>query len=339
MIPFGPFAPDMPPHNGGICIEADNVVPVPQGYGPAKGLASVGSPLPAEPLFMFGAFDPQAGQASIFAGTPTTIYRATEIRQEYDDLAWGPGEDDLLITHLAEVLTQGLAEAQTMWTDVGTGAYTATTWRAALMGSAVIFTDYSDALQIFDLRSSTAFAALDTSVPRGKHVAVVANFAMLGDTQDTDGVHNQRVHWSAIEDPGTWPLIGTDAAVQLQSDAQDLLGDGGSVTGIASALSSADAIVFQERALWRCVYVGSPIVFQFDRIAVDHGLPHPDAWVSHNGIVYYWSQRGFFASDGAQSQPIGATPGQEVSWVDKYFARTATPSSIRAATWPSTNSC
>lgn len=337
MIPFGPFAPDMPAHNGGVCLEATNVVPVPQGYGPVRGLVETGSPVPGVPIYAFGAFDPQAGQASIFAATANKIYRATEIREDFVDLAWAAGDDDLLVTHIEDILSTGRAETQTMWTDVtATGAsYGASTWRGTLMGSAVIFTDYADALQVFDLRTASVFTPLGPSVPRGKHIATVANFVMLGDVQGTDGVHNQRVHWSAIEDPGTWPTPGTDEAVQVQSDYQDLLGDGGSVTGIAPALSSADAVIFQERALWRCVYVGSPTVFQFDRIAVDHGLPYPDAFVSHAGVVYYWSQRGFHLSDGAQVIPIGAA--QDVSWVDRFFAREADSATIRAAVDPTHN--
>lgn len=155
---------------------------------------------------------------------------------------------------------------------------------------------------------------IQTIAPVARYSAVVRNFLCLANTNDaTGGNQPQRVWWSALNDPTNWPTPGTAAAAQVQSDYNDLFGDGGWIMGIVGDLGTADGAVFMERAVYRMVYAGPPAVFYFFRAEGARGCPAPGSIVQVGPLVYYLGRDGFYVFDGTQSRPIG------VNKVDKYF--------------------
>lgn len=212
-----------------------------------------------------------------------------------------------------------LNSASTAWSVVSkaTHPYTIASdlmWRFVLMGQRVIAVNFNDPMQSFVMGTSTKFADLAAAAPKARYAAVVRNFLVASNTNDgTFGPQPQRVWWSALNDPTNWPTPGTSAAAQVQSDYNDLLGDGGWIQGVVGDLGTADGAVFMERRVWRMVYAGPPAVFYFFAAEGARVTPAPGSIVQLGPIVYYLGRDGFYAFDGTSSRPIG------VNKVDKYF--------------------
>lgn len=150
--------------------------------------------------------------------------------------------------------------------------------------------------------------------PKAKYCAVVKNFLMVANTNDaTSGVQTQRVWWSALNDPTNWPTPGGATSAQFQSSFNDLFGNYGPITGIVGALGTADVAIFFERAIWRGVYAGPPVVFDFFPCETIKGTSAPNSIVKRGLLVDYFGEDGFYTFDGTNSKPIG------VNKVDKTF--------------------
>jgi hypothetical protein len=278
-LPVAEYTPDQPDGIGG----SDNIVNVyprtTNSYGPFPSIAA------ASPAVTFistvtgaEAVRDVNGNGSIFVGDVTNLY-----------------------------LVDTSANTRTI-VSVVDNSYTALdSWRFAQFNNHIVATDYIDAVQDYDLGASVDFAVLAAAAPNAKYIATVKNsFLVLAYTSDaTNGVKPQRVWWSAAGDHTSWPTPGTTAAATVQSGATDLLGDGGVIQGIVAGLVNADAVIFQERAVRRMQYTGSP-VFSFLPLEDAVGCLCPNSIVAVGGIVYYWSQDGIRAFDGAVSRSIGA---------------------------------
>lgn len=191
-------------------------------------------------------------------------------------------------------------------------------WQWTYFNGDIIATDFVDPPQYFTLSSSSWFAALPGSPPKGRYVATVKNaFVVFGNTFDSvSGNAPQRVWWSAAGNAkaGGWPTPGTAAAAQVQSGFTDLLGNAGWVQAIAAPLSNADAAIFQEYGVRRMVYAGPPDVFDFLPAENVRGTPSPYSVVVANGNAYYLGQDGFYGFDGVDSQPIGLDQVDATFW-------------------------
>ena len=166
-------------------------------------------------------------------------------------------------------------------------------WEFVQWNETVIATNYADDPQAISL-GATNFAALAGSPPKAKHIAIVRDFVELGNIPD----YPQRVRWSAINNAISWTVDAT-----TQADYQDLVGEGGHVQKI---IGGEYGVVFQERAIWRQTYVGSPLIFQFDQVEKNTGAFSPMACVGFGPAVFYLSEDGFKMFQGSGSVPIGA---------------------------------
>jgi len=107
------------------------------------------------------------------------------------------------------------------------------------------------------------------------------------------------VRWSALNNPnGNWV---TDRG-EL-SDYRDLDPKYGRITGI---IGGRFGIVFQERAIWRMTFIGSPKVFDFEEVSVDRGCSAPDSAVTIGFNTYFLSQDGFYVTNGSTVEPISS---------------------------------
>lgn len=280
---FGPWRPDidltlgLPDGNEAqslslnagelVLAEASNVFPDPGGYQPHQQRVFRSASLSRTCQGAFALTD-QDGQVNWFAGTAESIYRCAS------------------------------NTATANWATVGTG-YALTEedrWEFAQYGNQIYATAVTQAMQYMTLSAGSVMQPVAGGAPRARHIAVVRNFLVVAGT-DNDP---QLVHWSALDNPQSW-----DADATTQADSQDLAGDGGWNQGIVVGLPGSDAVIFQERAVWRMMYVGTPLIFQFDQVEGLRGAVSPGSIVQSGGLVFYRSDDGFYQFDGMTSQRIG----------------------------------
>lgn len=288
VIPFAEWTPDLPEHGNGLVTCRNVISRTPESYGPMPGLAPYGSMLSRRCQGAFTARD-TSGDIHIFAGDAHDLYRLTAASTNWENVSRSGGQPDYAV---------GAEEK----------------WQFAQYGSRVVATNLTDEIQSYVLGQDAAFSALSVEAPRARYASVVREFLMVANTSDpTDGNRPERVWWSANGDPTNWPAPGTSAAAAAESDFQDLVGDGGWVQGIVGGLGNADVAIVQERALWRGLYVGPPLIFQFDKVEGARGTPAPNSIVQLGGVFAYLGEDGFYLFDGTQSVPIGANK------IDKTF--------------------
>lgn len=289
MVPFGEYLPDQPDFQSAGSAAILNVVPKTQGsYGPAPSMSAVTGALRNRCL--------GAAFTRDFAGN-----------------VWGIAGD-------ATRLYKNVA-GSTNWINVSrAGSYSTPTdgqWSLAQFGERIVATNWVNEIQSMVMGVDPLFSNLSADAPKARYVARVRDFLMVANTVDgVDGSIPQRVWWPAIGDPTTWPTPGSDTAAQLQSGFVDLYGDGGWNQGIAAGLSGADVVIFQERNIWRGMYIGPPAVFSFSQIESARGTPAPGSIVSIGPAVYYLADDGFYACDGSQSVAIGNEKVDRTFWAD-----------------------
>ena len=194
--------------------------------------------------------------------------------------------------------------------DVSGSTYSASTrWRFTVFGNFLIASNSKDKLQYVDLPTTTVFQDLDASAPTAKVLTVVRDFVVVGNTSTASNA----VQWSGINNPQTW----SESAI-TQSDTQ-IVPDGGNVVGLTGG---EFGLVLLEKSIVRMSYVGTPLVFQFDRIASNIGCYETNSVVQWQGITYFLSDDGFWSCDGQRLEPIGAEK------VNRFFFDTLEESRI-----------
>lgn len=285
MLEFGAWLPDQAAYTNAGATDARNVLALTnKSYGPLGELSSVSDALPSRPQGA-AAFRDSQGDVQTFAGDVSDLY--TLVGQTWDEIS------------------------------KSTGAYTTASddaWKFIQYGERVIGVNgHQDQPQDYVMGTDTVFGDLSAAAPRARHIAVINNFVMMGNTYDsTDGSVGNRVWWSAIDNPTDWPVIGSSDAAVKQSDRQDLP-TGGWVQSITGAVGGADGAVFCEKSIYRVTYVGAPLVFEFNEVERDRGTPASNSVVNVGPFAFYLGEDGFYSFNGSQSTPIG---NQQV---DKHF--------------------
>ena len=165
-------------------------------------------------------------------------------------------------------------------------------------GETVIATNFSDPIQSITAYSGTQFADLSADAPKAKYIAVVRDFVMTGFTNDaTDGNKPYRARWSALGDHTDW-AVDPDT----QADFQDIA-DMGDITGL---VGGEYATILLEKGIVRATYIGSPLIFQFDKVETVRGCKVPGSVCNVGHNVFYLADDGFYMFDGQSSTPIGA---------------------------------
>ena len=259
LVPFGAYTPDVTDYEGQSTRNILNVVPQGDGYGPFKSSVSISGALPGTCRGAFYALK-TAGNVAIFAATSDKLF-------------------------LLDNTTYN-------WNDVSkTGGYVALNpnaqWQFVQFNNLVVAVQANAPPQVFDVTSSTEFQDLDGSPPYAAYASVVGRFIVLSGLPDTP----TRIQWSglnSINAADSWtPGVNS-------SDYQDLP-DGGGVRGVAGGEFGT---IFQEQAIRRMVYLpGSPLVFQIERVAQDHGLYAPYSVVRAGETILFHSTKGFYRID------------------------------------------
>lgn len=273
VLEAGEWTPDMP-DLGNSGITAKNVIPWPGAYKSFPSMAVQSAALNARVQGGYFLRD-TSGNVYNIAGTTSKLYQQVAGSTTYVDVTRSSG-----------------------------GAYATAIddfWEIAQWGNTAIATNFIDDPQVLTL-GGTNFAALGGTPPKARHVAVIRDFVVFGNTS----LAPNRVKWSAINNSADYVI-----AAATQSDEQDLQGDGGWVQKI---IGGEYGLVFQERAVWKMTYIGSPEIFQFDLIERNRGAFAPQSVIGWGNMVFYLADDGFYLIvGGSPAIPIGAGK------VDKTF--------------------
>lgn len=246
-------------------------------------------------------YRPVGGLNPVYSALPTQVFGALAARSSGGTsfVFAGTGTDLYL-------------SSSTTFSNVSSsaGVYNATNgnpWEMAQYGDTILAVDGNDNLQFYTFNSSTKFATVTasaTSFPSPNHIAVIRDFVVLGSANNLERL----VGWSAIYDFTSW-TIGTN-----QCDSQQMP-DGGNIQRITGG---EFGLIWQSRAITRMTYVGPPLIFRFDKISHNMGLLAPGAVALAGGNYYFWSDRGFFVTDGA-SEPQAVGYGKVDEWLKNNF--------------------
>lgn len=278
IIEFGEWLPDRAALGLPGVVIARNVRPCPDGYRPLPGLTAQSDALSARPQGAAAVRD-TTGTVYYYAGDASKLYRLF-----------------------------GAA-----WSDVSkSGGYMTaadSTWEFALFGSTFIATNFDDPVQSQTIGSgSFADHITSSDKPKARHMDVVREFLVLGNTNDAvDGTRPSRVWWSGINDSDDFT-----PAASTQCDFQDLP-DGGWVQRIVGGVEYG--LIFQETMIRRMTYVGSPLVFELVPIDRARGTPIPNSVIGYGRLVFFISDDGFFMTDGISAAvPIGDEKVDRTFW-------------------------
>lgn len=277
MIRFGEWLPDQPDlDNPGVTV-ATNVVPAAGGYRSFPSFISFSNAADERIRGMYAAKD-SSDNVSLFAGDAGKLYKFNQGTSNLDDVS-----------------------------KSGTPAYDLTgveRWRFAQFGTKVIASGGTgEELQVFDVGTDSAFSNLGGSPPKADYIAVVRDQVWTANIDEGSGRVPNKVRWSAINNEASW-TIGTD-----QADSQ-VIPDAGAITGL---VGGERAVILMERAIAVAYYVGSPLIYEINRVETQRGCPFPNSVANVGGDVFYLARDGFYRFSGNQSIPIGAEK------VDAFF--------------------
>jgi len=107
------------------------------------------------------------------------------------------------------------------------------------------------------------------------------------------------------------------------------LPDGGAITGIAGG---EYGLVFQDSAIHRFSYVGSPAIFQRDKISDGIGCVANGALATFGRMTFFLSPRGFYVISDGGLQPIGDQKINDTFWA--AYSRADVTNGIRCVIDP-----
>lgn len=342
IIPFAEWRPDSPNVGDGFAVNVQNAIPQPGGYVPVETLTEYSTSV--LDAYCRGAYYKKSSETTLYMGTESFLFvrtsgtsfvrsgkstasGTTEFRTDGggdymenvsaptpDFTKFSAGESIFIIDsplvnfgsytvkgsptatklYINETWADNLADGDA---DVYKEYQSATTsrWNFTQWDDTIIATNYDDDPQS-DV--SGVFDDLTTAL-RFRYVAVIKDFVVVGDTFDaTDGAVPYRVRWCAQGDPTDWTVSASTLA-----DYNDMVGPGGDVTQV---VGGEYGVIFQEAAITRMTFVGSPVVFQFDRVSDSVGCQVPGSVIKVGGTIFFLSVHGFMALDDATSlRPIG----------------------------------
>ena len=271
MIEFGDLQADLPTYENSGALVVDNVLPLAKGYKSLAGFQALsGTGLTGSALGLFTSFS--AGGSTNYAGDATKLYQM-DSSLVFQDKSKAGGYNNSTTENARDF------------------------WAFTQFGSNIIATNFADNIQKFEEGVDSAFRDLVSL--KAKYIAVIRDFVVSGYTTESSTTYNQRVKWSGINDSSTWtPSQAT------QSGFQDIVGSHGNIQAIVGGESAG--VIFMEKAIYRMEYVGTPLIFQFNKIADNIGAFAPKSVASYGNMVFFLAQDGFYKLTGGQQlTPIG----------------------------------
>lgn len=296
-IEFGQWLPDQADYKNPGLVVANNCYAAPGGYVPFE-VAVATSDTTTETVAGAQKFFRNDGSSIVVGGSATRLF----VREQG-----------------ALTETSGLNSLGNL-----------STWQFERFNDLIVAVSLeNDPQYLTDLDSDTTFSALPGNPPRATVVGKVLEWLVMGDLTDIASLGSprtpNRVRWGAFNNPTSGWV--TDRG--NQSDFRDLDAKYGKVTGI---VGGRFGLVFQERAIWRMVYVGAPKVFDFELVADDRGCVAPGSLVTIGYQTYFLDQSGLFVTNGSAVEPLGDQR------VNEYFEANVDVAQISlthgAVNWP-----
>lgn len=271
MIEFGDLQADLPTYENSGALVVDNVLPLAKGYKSLAGFQALSTTgLTGSAVGLFTSFS--ASGSTNYAGDATKLYQM-DSSLVFQDKSKSGGYNNSTTENARDF------------------------WAFTQFGSNIIATNFADNIQKFEEGVDTAFSDLVTL--KAKYIAVIRDFVVAGYTEESSTTYNQRVKWSGLNDSSTWTPSQT-----TQSGFQDIVGSHGNIQAIVGGESSG--VIFMEKAIYRMEYVGTPLIFQFNKIADNIGAFAPKSVASYGNMVFFLAQDGFYKLTGGQQlTPIG----------------------------------
>jgi hypothetical protein len=273
MIPLLGFMPDADPTTPGILVDCENVVPTDNGVA--------GAPAQADAVVGLAALaGPCRGSAVLMSTSGSR-------------------------RHFAGTQTS-LFELTTAWIDVSrTANYVGSSesrWLFEQFGNVALATNNTEKIQW----SVTGDFDDITAAPIARVVFATDNFVFALDYNHTTLGDVPDGWWcSAYQDYSSWT-----ASVTTQATTGRLIGDGGPLT--AGLRLGPYAVAYKATSLFLGTYVGSPIVWQWERIPGQIGCVGPEALCDIGGAHVFVGEDNIWLFDGTRPQPIAE--GQIRQW-------------------------
>jgi hypothetical protein len=267
LVEFGEYLPDLPDFQNPGATVAKNVIPAGNSYKSFPSVQVYSNALDARCKGAISTKD-RDGNSLTFAGNASKLYKISGTTFSNVSVVGGYSTGD-------------------------------ERWFFTRFGDRLIATNFNDAIQTYTLASSSAFANLSAGAPKARYTATIRNFLAVANTFDSvDGNVPHRVRWSALDDATDWTVSAT-----TQADYQDLNASNGWCRGI---VGGEYGVIFQERAISRMTYVGSPTIWQFDEVETGKGTMASGSIIKVGNFIFYLGLDGFYVFDGSKSTAIGA---------------------------------
>ena len=264
---FGPFAPDQGASTPGICLEANNVIPIPGGYGPAPQmvLPGGGDALPSAPRGNITCIK-RDGTTQVFVFTETAFYSLS---------------------------------AAYLFVEVDNG-YSCTSgddWSCVQFGDYLLYTNTTDGMWAYNIETGAAPSYI-AAAGDPRQIFVNANMVFGLDCKDDAAARNNRlIRNSDFNDHTDW--TGGSADQQpLESGAELIAG---------ARLKAGAAITFQRESMRVIQFgnAGGGALYSLQEIAEGRGAVGAKSVIGFDGVVYFLATNGFWQFSSGGLVPIG----------------------------------
>lgn len=268
LVEFPEYLPDFPALENPGSTVVKNVLPCGLSYEPLPSLVAYSDALSAYARGFVYVRVPTTGASTAFAGDGTKLYQMSSA-------TWA---------------NVSLAGNYTLAAD--------DTWQFTQFGANVLATNITNQIQTFTVGTSSNFANLSATAPLARYIDSVRDFVVVANTYDAiDGFMPNRVRWPGIGGTTAWTV-----SASTQADYQDLDAKFGWCTQI---IGGEYGVIFQEQAITRMDYVGSPLIFEFNTVEKNEGTQIPNSVISKGRNIFYIGIDGFKVFDGTRTESIG----------------------------------
>lgn len=273
---FGEWLPDQPEMGVHLTV-AKNVLPMETGYMPYRPLDTSLATLPSNVQNAFYSFYEGYGSVYAYSAVSNQIYESVSGVNPFTARGTATG---ILVFSQYENLALAVGNTYPLSSRT--------------------------------LNSASNFATLSAAtLPFAQSIGIVNKFVVIGQLTDGGVSQSNRIRWSGIDAPSSWPTPNSATAIAQQAGEQDFPSEYGAIKAIHGG--DQYAIILQRNAVTRMTYVGPPVVFQFDLIDNTAGCYFERGSVKVNNIVYFISDQGLCRTDGVTVQRVGKGK------VDRFF--------------------
>ena len=278
---LGDLLPDNPDRDNPGLVKAENVIPHKTSYQPTRDLVAETSALNGLCRGAATGID-KGGVVHNYAGSQTKLYERSGITWTDKSRTNPPsGGDDYS-------LPSAHNWSFMRFYNLSDGTMN----MCAANGSTKIQEQTSFSGDFNDIVPDSGVTGNTDATPALRYIAPVGDF-MVGGWLSTN---QSLVKWSGIGNHRVW-TPGVE-----QSDEQTLQ-RGGQITQV---VGGEYGVIFCEHSIYRMIYVGSPIVFQFDEVAPGRGTTAPGSVAQYGDQVFFIDSDGFYVFNGSQAVSIGS---------------------------------